>query len=145
MLKKVITYTDYDGETRTETHWFNLTKAEILEMELLTKGGMEKMIQNIVETQDVPSLVKLFKKLIDKSYGIKSPDGKRFIKNPEDLKEFKETEAYSELFMELATDSDAASKFIEGIVPSGIDINDPEVRARAEKLITESGGSVENA
>lgn len=145
MLKKVITYTDYDGETRTETHWFNLTKAEILEMELLTKGGMEKMIQNIVETQDIPSLVKLFKKLIDKSYGIKSPDGKRFIKNPEDLKEFKETEAYSELFMELATDSDAASKFIEGIVPSGIDINDPEVRAKAEKLIAESGGSVENA
>ena len=145
MLKKVITYTDYDGETRTETHWFNLTKAEILEMELLTKGGMEKMIQNIVETQDVPSLVKLFKTLIDKSYGVKSPDGKRFIKNPEDLKEFKETEAYSELFMELATDSDAASKFIEGIVPSGIDINDPEVRAKAEKLIAESGGSVENA
>ena len=145
MLKKVITYTDYDGETRTETHWFNLTKAEILEMELLTVGGMEKMIQNIIETQDVPSLVKLFKTLIDKSYGVKSPDGKRFIKNPEDLKEFKETEAYSELFMELATDSDAASKFIEGIVPSGIDINDPEVRAKAEKLIAESGGSVNNA
>ena len=145
MLKKVITYTDYDGETRTETHWFNLTKAEILEMELLTVGGMEKMIQNIIETQDVPSLVKLFKTLIDKSYGVKSPDGKRFIKSHEALQEFKETEAYSELFMELATDSDAASKFIEGIVPSGIDINDPEVRAKAEKLIAESGGSVNNA
>ena len=145
MLKKVITYTDYDGEQRTETHWFNLTKAEILEMELLTAGGMEKMIQNIIEAKDVPSLVGLFKKLIDKSYGVKSPDGKRFIKNPEALQEFKETEAYSELFMELATDSDAAAKFVEGIIPADIDINDPAVKAKAEKLIEAAGGSVENA
>ena len=135
MLKKVITYTDYDGEKRTETHWFNLSKAEILEMELLTEGGMEQFIQKIIEAKDVPSLVNLFKKLIEKSYGVKSPDGKRFVKDPENLKEFKETEAYSELFMELATDSDAAAKFVEGIIPNDIDINDPIAKERARQLL----------
>ena len=145
MIKKTITYTDFDGEKRTETHWFNLTKAEILEMELLTVGGMEKYIQNIIEAKDVPSLVKLFKDLIHKSYGVKSADGKRFIKSHEALKEFTETNAYSELFMELATDSEAASDFIKGIIPDDIDINDPAVREKASELIEAAGGSIDNA
>lgn len=142
MIKKTITYTDFDGEKRTETHWFNLTKAEILEMELLTVGGMEQLIQKIIEAKDVPSLVKLFKKLIHKSYGVKSADGKRFIKSHEALQEFTETNAYSELFMELATDSDAASEFIKGIIPADIDINDPIAKEKAQKLIEAAGGNV---
>lgn len=117
MLKKTITYTDYNGVERKEDHYFNLTKAEIMEMEMSTTGGLSEMINRIVAAQDAPSIIKVFKDLILKAYGVKSPDGKRFIKSKEISEEFAQTEAYSELFMELATDSDAASNFINGIVP----------------------------
>lgn len=130
MIKKTITFVDYEGNERTEDFWFNLNKAEIMELELLTTGGMEKLIHNIVSSQDTPSLVQLFKKLILKSYGEKSADGRRFIKNDEMREAFTQTEAYSQLFMELATDADAASAFINGIIPNDIDINDDEVKER---------------
>lgn len=118
MLKKTITYTDYNGTERTEDFYFNLTKAEITEMELSVNGGLSEMIQGIISAQDTPSLIKIFKDLILRAYGVKSPDGKRFIKNDDIKTEFSQTEAYSQLFMELATDSDAASTFVNGIVPS---------------------------
>lgn len=117
MLKKTIKYTDYNGVERTEDFYFNLTKAEIAEMELEVPGGMTAMIDRITKTQDTPSLIKMFKDLILRSYGRKSDDGRRFIKNPELVEEFKDSEAYSELFMELATNADAASAFVNGIVP----------------------------
>ncbi len=117
MLKKTINYTDYNGVERTEDFYFNLTKAEIAEMELEIPGGMTAMIDRITKTQDTPSLIKMFKDLILRSYGKKSDDGRRFIKNPEVVEEFKDSEAYSELFMELATNADAASAFVNGIVP----------------------------
>ena len=128
MLKKTITYTDYNGTERTEDFYFNLTKAELAEMELGTTGGLSEMIQNIVKAQDVPSIIKIFKDLLLKAYGEKSPDGKRFIKvdekgNPLSIG-FSQTEAYSNLFMELATDADAAVKFVRGIIPGDIDISD---------------------
>ena len=118
MLKKRISYTDYNGNKREEDFYFNLTKAEIMEMEMSTSGGMTEMIQRIIETQDAPSIIKVFKEIIMKSYGEKSPDGKRFVKSPELSEAFSQTEAYSELFMELASDSDAASKFVNGIIPA---------------------------
>lgn len=118
MLKKTITYNDYNGNERTEDFYFNLTKAEIMEMELSTSGGLAEMIQRIVAAQDAPAIIKIFKDLVLKAYGIKSPDGKRFIKSEELATEFAQTEAYSQLFMELATDADAASKFVNGIVPA---------------------------
>lgn len=118
MLKKTITYTDYNGTERTEDFYFNLTKAEITEMELSTTGGLAEMIKRIVEAQDAPAIVKIFKELVLKAYGVKSPDGKRFVKSDELSTEFSQTEAYSNLFMELATDADAAAKFINGIIPA---------------------------
>lgn len=118
MIKKNITYIDYNGTERKEDFYFNLTKAEIMEMEMSTKGGLAEMIQRIVAAQDQPSIIKIFKDLIMKSYGVKSPDGKRFIKNDEVLEEFVQTEAFSQLFMELATDTEAASNFVNGIVPA---------------------------
>ena len=118
MLKKTITYTDFNGTSRTEDFYFNLTKAEIAEMEMSTSGGLAEMIQNIVKQQDTPSLIKIFKDLLLKAYGIKSPDGRRFEKSDEIKKEFESTEAYSELFMELATDANAAAEFVNGIMPS---------------------------
>ena len=120
MIKKTITYTDYNGNERTEDFHFNLTKAEVMELEMSTKGGLAEMIQRIVAAQDQPAIIKIFKDLIIKAYGVKSPDGKRFIKNQEVVDDFVQTEAFSELFMELATDADAASKFVNGIVPANL-------------------------
>lgn len=137
MLKKTIEFVDYDGNKRKEDFWFNLSKAEIMEMELLQDGGLEKLIQKIISTQDLPELVKLFKALILKSYGEKSPDGRRFIKSDKLTEEFTQTEAYSQLFMELATDSDAAAKFVNGIIPSDVDISDERLQAEVAAMLDE--------
>lgn len=118
MLKKPITYTDYDGVERTEDFFFNLTKAEVAEMELGTTGGMQKLIERILNTQDTKGLIDLFKDLILRSYGEKSADGRRFIKSKELSTAFSQTEAYSELFMELVTNADKAAEFVNGITPS---------------------------
>lgn len=120
MLKKTIKFTDYNGVERKEDFYFNLSKAELSEMELEIPGGMSAMLQKIAATQDTPSLIKIFKGLILRSYGVKSDDGRRFIKSEALREEFSQTEAYSELFMELATNADAASSFINGIVPSDL-------------------------
>ena len=120
MLKRTITYTDYNGVERTEDFYFNLNKAELMEMELGTEGGMADMISRIVSAQDTPSIIKIFKKLLLKAYGEKSPDGKRFIKSDELSDSFSQTEAYSILFMELATNAEAASSFVNGIIPSDV-------------------------
>ena len=118
MIKKTITYTDYNGTERTEDFYFNLSKAEVMEMEMSTSGGLAEMITRIVAAQDQPAIIKIFKDLILKAYGEKSPDGKRFIKSEELATAFAQTEAYSQIFMELATDADAASNFVNGIVPA---------------------------
>lgn len=117
MLKKKITYTDFNDIERSEDFYFNLTKAEVMEMEMSTVGGLSEMIQRIIAAQDTPSIIKVFKDLVLKSYGEKSPDGKRFIKTPELAEAFSQTEAYSVLFMELATDADSAAAFVNGIIP----------------------------
>lgn len=121
MLKKTIKYTDYNGTQREEDFYFNLTKAELMEMEMSTSGGLAEMIQNIVKAQDAPAIIKIFKDLVLKAYGEKSLDGKRFMKVDENGTPlsiaFSQTEAYSNLFMELATNTEAASEFVNGIVP----------------------------
>ena len=118
MLKKTITYVDFDDNERTETFYFNLTKAEIAEMELSTKGGLAEKINRIIEAQDNEHIIMMFKEVIGKAYGEKSADGKYFVKNDALREAFMQTQAYSNLFMELATDADAASAFINGIVPA---------------------------
>lgn len=117
MLTKTITYTDYNGLERTEKFYFNLTEAEVAEMELTTAGGLSDTITKIVEAKDVPTLIRIFKDLILKAYGEKSADGRRFIKNDELREAFSQTEAYSQLFMELAFDADKAAEFVNGIAP----------------------------
>lgn len=120
MLKKTIKYTNYNDVQMTEDFYFNLTKAEIMEMEMSTTGGLAEMITKIVNAQDAPAIIKIFKELILRAYGEKSPDGKRFIKSKELSDAFAQTEAYSELFMELSTDADAAAAFVNGIVPKDL-------------------------
>jgi len=117
MLKKTIKFIDFDGNERTEDFYFNLTKTEVAEMELSTEGGLSAMIGKIISTQNTKKLIELFKDLILRSYGEKSPDGRRFIKNQELRDAFVQTEAYSELFIELASDDNAATQFINGIIP----------------------------
>ena len=121
MLKKTITYRDYNDVERTEDFYFNLTKAEIMEMELGTTGGFTEMVQKIIDTQNIPQIAKVFKDLVLKAYGEKSPDGRRFIKNDEIRDGFAQTEAYSDLFMELSTNPDAAAAFVNGIIPDNIE------------------------
>lgn len=123
MLKKTITYEDFDGNKRTEDFYFNLSKAEVLEMEMGISGGMTQMLNKIIAAQDGGRVIKTFKDIILKAYGEKSPDGKRFIKSEEISTAFSQTEAYSQLFMELATNADAAATFVNSIIP--VDITKP--------------------
>lgn len=117
MLKKTITYVDYDGNSRTEDFYFNLSKAEVSEMELSMTGGIEKTLKKIVAEQDMEKIVALFKDIILKAYGEKTLDGKRFIKNQELRDAFSQTEAYVELFMEMFEKEGAAADFINAIIP----------------------------
>lgn len=120
MYKKTITYEDYNGETRTEDFYFNFNKAELVEMELSTAGGLTNLITKITNAKDGPTIIKIFKKLVLDAYGERSDDGRRFIKSKELSEAFSQTPAYSEIFMELSTDDEAAAKFINGIIPADL-------------------------
>ena len=120
MVVKKIKYTDFNGVEREEEFMFNLTEAEITEMELTTDGGLSDSIKKIISAQDTPQIIETFKMLLLKSYGEKSADGRRFIKSDELSKEFTQTNAYSQLFMELAYDDNAAIAFINGIIPESM-------------------------
>lgn len=114
------TYTDYNQISRTESFQFNLTEAELTEMELGTAGTFTSMVQAIVDAKDTPAIISVFKDLLLKSYGQKSADGRQFIKSPELSKAFTENPAYSMIFMELATDDVKAAKFINGVIPQSL-------------------------
>lgn len=122
MLKKTIVYHDYDGNERSENFYFNLSKAEVMEMEFSFTGGMTNVIEQMVNTQDTARIMELFKKIIMAAYGEKSADGKRFMKIGPDGRRlaegFVETEAYSELFMELVSDPKKFADFITAVIPA---------------------------
>ena len=120
MLKKTVTYVDYNGVERTEDFYFNLSKAEVAEMELSVEGGFSKMIEEIVKSNDNVRIIELFKEMVLKAYGEKSADGRRFVKSKELSEAFSQTEAYSEIFMELALDEKAAAAFVNGIMPANM-------------------------
>ena len=120
MLKKSISYDGYNGQTFKEDFYFNLSKAELVELELSHKGGLSESLKRIVASEDGAEIIKEFKSIILKSYGKRSEDGKRFIKNQQLRDEFEATEAYSVLFIELVTDTDAATEFVQGIMPQGL-------------------------
>lgn len=120
MVQKKITYTDYDGNERTETFYFNLTKAEVTRMNFAREGGLLDYLQTIIDGKDVPAIMKAYETIITSSYGVKSPDGKKFIKSKELLDEFMATEAYSDLYMELLEDGVKAAEFVKGIMPKNM-------------------------
>lgn len=121
MLSKAITYHDYNDVERTETHYFNLSKAEILEMDITTVGGIQTYLKNIIAANDQIKLFQAFKDMIVKAYGVKSPDGRRLMKKAPDghlyVEDFMETEAYTELIMELAGNAEYAAEFFTAMLP----------------------------
>lgn len=137
MLKKKIKYTDYNGVQREEEFLFHLSKAELMEMQMGTVGGLGDMLQKIIDSNDAPAIIKVFKDIILKAYGEKSVDGKRFMKVSDTgvplSIAFSQTEAYSELFMELSQDADAAAAFVKGIIPADIEISDEEIKKYQEQ------------
>lgn len=120
MLKKTIKYVDYDNNEREEDFYFNLSQAELTTMQMSEVGGLEKKLDNIIKAQDAPRIMEMFRDIIRRSYGVKSPDGRRFIKSEALSDEFEQTEAYSILFMELCTNADAAASFVQGILPKDL-------------------------
>lgn len=118
MIKKTITYKDLNGNDRTESFYFHFYESEILEMEMSVDGGFAERIQRIIDAKDQPSLIRVIKKFVLDAYGVKSDDGKRFIKNDEVRAAFVESPAYSKIFMELVMDDVVAAEFVKGVVPS---------------------------
>ena len=131
MLKKTITYIDYNDQKRTEDYWFHLTKSELIELDASNEGGLETTIRKIIKETDTKRIVELVKNLVLKSYGEKSADGKRFVKSKEAAEAFMQTEAYSQLFVDLISDPDQMTAFFKGIIPQ-------DVREQADKMAKEN-------
>lgn len=131
MLKKTITYTDFNDEEVSEDFFFHLSKAELVELELSHPGGLSAALERIVAAEDGKAIISEFKNIILGSYGQKSLDGRRFVKNSQIREEFESSEAYSTLFMELVMDADAAANFINGIIPQGMAEDAAKVTALA--------------
>lgn len=117
MFTDTITYTDLNGEERTETLHFNLSKAEILKMEISKNGGYAEYLEEIVNSKNSSLIMETFIDIVDKTYGVKTEDGRRFIKSDELTEEFKQSEAYSEFLMKLISNEDYASAFVTGVLP----------------------------
>lgn len=120
MLKKDISYEALDGSTITETHYFHMSKADLIELQLSKKGGFEEWLKRVVEAEDGPTLIRELKDIILMAYGKRSEDGTRFLKSDEIRAEFANSEAFSELFSEIALDADKASEFVNGVMPRGL-------------------------
>lgn len=120
MIKKTITYQDYNGVARAEDFYFNLNRAEVIELEAATPGGLKHFLEEMVQTKDNHKLIEFVKELIRMSYGVKSPDGKYFTKTEESWTAFRYSEAFVELFLELGNNAEAATEFVNGIIPQEI-------------------------
>lgn len=140
MLKKTITFTDYDGVTRTQDYYFNLSKAELIEMQFTTVGGMQRMLEDIARSHDNKRTFEMFKDIIMRAYGEKSPDGIRFIKSKELSESFVQTEAYTELIMEFFEDGQKAADFINGVIPADLAAEIAKQQATTGNVTAIEGG-----
>ena len=132
MIKKKVTYTDYNGNERTEEHHFHLNKAELTEMELSVDGGLSNYYQKIVDSQSVPELAKIFKELLLKSYGVKTDEGRVFEKSEELSRKFSQSAAYETMYMDLASNTELAAKFANGIIPANFEKEIAKLNANNE-------------
>lgn len=133
MYKTTIEYEDYNGVQRKEEFYFNLSKAELMEMDLSTQAGIEEKFRMIIQTKDNAEIVKTFKDLILRSHGIKSEDGTRFIKTDALRENFEQSAAYSEYFMRLLSDPDEQQRFMNGVI-SGANVPNMNEKEAIEKL-----------
>lgn len=122
MIKKTITFEDYNGNQRTEDAYFNLTKTELVRMDVANVGGLHEYMQNAIDKKDAKSILEVFEMFVSKSYGIKTEDGLSFMKNPELTEKFMNSAAYDALLMELITNQDKAEAFLKGIVPKDLNV-----------------------
>ena len=120
MLKKTIKYVDYDGDEREEDFYFNLNKAELVQMNLNEEGGLENTLRRIISEKDIRAVGAMVRDIILKAYGTKSPDGRRFVKSEEASRAFEETVAFSELYVELLSDAEKLAAFVEGTIPQSL-------------------------
>jgi hypothetical protein len=134
MYKVTETYEDFNGVSRTEDFFFNLTTAELTKMELDENGGLAGMLQIIVNKKDIPRLIKIFETIVDSSYGVKSPDGRKFMKSPDILEDFKSTNAYSQIFTRFATDEVFTSEFINNVIPKDLAKQVDEMQKKGENI-----------
>lgn len=142
MIEKKVTYKDYDGVERTEVFRFHLNQSELIEMDALMPGGMEKTLKMISEKKDTPSLMRAFKTILMKAYGEKSADGRRFMKSDEISHAFEETPAYDKIFMELVSgDGNDTLAFIRGIMPEEMQ---KEIAAEAENILKQFPEAAKN-
>jgi hypothetical protein len=132
MIKKTVTFKDFDGNERTEDFYFHMTEQELTEWEFSVDGGLSGVLTRIINSTDLTKYVEIFKDLLIKSYGVKTPDGRGFIKNKEVLDNFIYTQAFSDIYMELATDDKAAAEFVNGIIPASL-----KEKAKAEMKVAE--------
>lgn len=135
MYKTTVTYTDFEGLNRTEDLYFNLTTTELVKMENSESGGLEKRIKNMMQRQDTPQIMKTMEDVIRMSYGVKSPDGRKFIKNDEVYEDFLQSGAYDAFYMSVITDADKGSEFINGIIPA-------DIKAKVAEL-EKNGGAID--
>lgn len=120
MYKKIIEYEDYNGNKRKEPFYFNLEESDIIRYNFSHDGGYQNYLSRLLATNKAEEAFELFEKFIADSYGVKSDDGKTFVKNEKVLNEFKQSRAYSNLLMELVTVPGASDKFFEGIMPAAM-------------------------
>ena len=118
MLKKSITFEDFNGNKRTKEYYFNLSTAEVVEMETSVDGGYADMLKRIIAATDANNLIKEFKAFILAAIGEKSEDGEYFTKNDDIRNRFASSPAYSELFVELASNANSAAEFFIGVLPA---------------------------
>ena len=130
MLKKVITYKDYDNNDKTEALYFHLNKFEWLELETYTKGGLIENLEHAIESGNAKKTIDILKKIILRSYGEKNPETGGFEKSEDMAVRFSRTEAFSELFYELAYNEESSKTFFLGLIPN-------ELRGEAERKMKE--------
>lgn len=138
MIKKTVNYEDFNGEKVTEDCYFNLSKAELLEMNFEKAGGLDNYAKSIINARDVATMMAIYKELLLKAYGVKTPDGKHFMKNEQIRMEFECSPAYSEIYTELISDEKAAAEFFNGVIPKDL-ADDPQIK----KIINKEGTNVQ--
>jgi hypothetical protein len=120
MVKKTVKNVDFDGNEGTEDFYFHLTEQELSEWELSVDGGLSTVLRKIIKSKDEKALIEIYKDLLTRSYGVKTQDGRSFVKNQEALDNFIYTQAFSDIYMELATNDKAASEFVNGVIPASV-------------------------